>query len=243
MNFTDEQKAIEKLLLLPDKRVSIKGGDKKQYYKGVYIFSRDVDDTSYKIGMAWGVGGIFQRLKNYKICYPYENEFFIQYILISATSEDAKKLEKKILSSQKLKMIEQTTTVVAGKRSREWRIVSKRNILNGVLKSTLEANPNLWTHIVVFGETGWVVHTNASLIGKSNKIKDLVRPSKSRATKNSLFEAEIKTQNFDIDGNEKIGDKIKTQWGDATVMHIHKNGDFELKFQGWAGTYRSVKVQ
>lgn len=52
MNFIDNEKHIEDLLMLPDR---VKG--KKSYFRGVYIFSRDYDDTSYKMGMAWGRGG------------------------------------------------------------------------------------------------------------------------------------------------------------------------------------------
>ena len=54
MNFIDNQLQIDELLLLPDKV-----GGKKNFFKGVYIFSRDYDDTSYKIGMAWGRGGLY----------------------------------------------------------------------------------------------------------------------------------------------------------------------------------------
>jgi hypothetical protein len=234
MNFTDNQFAIEKLLMLPDKVAGKK--NKSAYFKGVYIFSRDYDDTSYKIGMAWGVGGLYQRLKNYKICYPYKNEFFLQYLLISATADDAKTLETKVLASKKLESVAENPTV-EGRRSREWKMVSKREILNNVLKSSLSANLNLWTHCIVFGKTGWIIHTN-----NGQALPDLVRPSSSRATQHSLFEepgaASRNDSEFYVAGTEQVGDTIATPWGAALVVKIHKNKDLELKWADLSGTYR-----
>ena len=230
MNFTDNQFAIEKLLMLPDKVAGKK--NKSAYFKGVYIFSRDYDDNSYKIGMAWGIGGLFQRLKSYKICYPYKNEFFLQYLLISATADDAKTLETKVLASKKLESVDENPTV-EGRRSREWKMVSKREVLNNVLKSSLNANPNLWTHCIVFGKTGWIIHINN---GKA--LPDLVRPSSSRATQHSLFEAVPRASEFYIAGTEQVGDAVATPWGPAVVVKIHKNKDLELKWVDWSGSYR-----
>ena len=230
MNFTDNQFAIEKLLMLPDKVAGKK--NKSAYFKGVYIFSRDYDDTSYKIGMAWGIGGLFQRLKNYKICYPYKNEFFLQYLLISATADDAKTLETKVLASKKLESVDENPTV-EGRRSREWKMVSKREVLNNVLKSSLTANQNLWTHCIVFGKTGWIIHTN-----HGQALPDLVRPSSSRATQHSLFEAVPHTSDFYVSGTERLGDTLTTPWGSAVVVKIHKNKDLELKWADWSGSYR-----
>ena len=230
MNFTDNQFAIEKLLMLPDKVAGKK--NKSAYFKGVYIFSRDYDDNSYKIGMAWGVGGLFQRLKNYKICYPYKNEFFLQYLLISATADDAKTLETKVLASKKLESVDENPTV-EGRRSREWKMVSKREVLNNVLKTSLTANQNFWTHCIVFGKTGWIIHTN-----HGQALPDLVRPSTSRATQHRLFEAVPHTSEFYVSGTERLGDTLTTPWGSAVVVKIHKNKDLELKWADWSGSYR-----
>jgi hypothetical protein len=210
-----------------------KVGKSKSYFKGVYIFSRDLDDTSYKIGMAWGIGGLFQRLKSYKICYPYKNEFFLQYLLISATADDAKDLEKKVLDSKRLTSIAENPTV-EGRRSQEWKMVSKRAILNDVLKSTLKVHPNLWTHCIVFGKAGWIIHTNTD-----GSAPALVRPSSTRTTQNSLFEAAVAVSDaFVVDGTAQVGDTITTPWGPALVLKIHKNKDLELKWDDWPGSYR-----
>ena len=112
MNFKDKEKDIEQLFLLPDLRES--GGKTKkkvkQYHKGIYVISRDLNDDTHKIGVAWGAGGLFQRVKSYKICYPYRGEFFIQYAIITATGDDAKVLENEIFKSKTLKYVEANPT-------------------------------------------------------------------------------------------------------------------------------------
>ena len=99
MNFELHEDDIKKLLLLPDRRMR-KGKTVKtvpQYHKGVYLISRDIDDLCYKMGMAHGSGGLFPRLKQYKPCFPYKTEYYVQYLFLSATGDDAEKLEKCIL--------------------------------------------------------------------------------------------------------------------------------------------------
>ena len=87
MNFENHEKKIQRLCLLPDRRASKGKTVKKvaQYHKGVYLISRDVDDVCYKIGVAYGAGGLFQRLKQYKHCFPYPTEYYLQYLFLSAT--------------------------------------------------------------------------------------------------------------------------------------------------------------
>ena len=109
MNFETHEKKIQRLCLLPDRRAS-KGKTAKtvaQYHKGVYLISRDVDDVCYKIGVAYGAGGLFQRLKQYKHCFPYPTEYYLQYLFLSATGEDAKELEKIILKIKAFAKIEE----------------------------------------------------------------------------------------------------------------------------------------
>ena len=106
MNFGSNEKLLKKLLILPNKRDS-KGKNKEKkkvdtYHKGVYLISRDIDDVCYKMGVAWGAGGLFNRLMSYKICHPYPTENFVQYLFITATSDDAKKLEKLLLDIKAL---------------------------------------------------------------------------------------------------------------------------------------------
>ena len=115
MNFEVHEKKIQRLCLLPDRRAS-KGKTKTvaQYHKGVYLISRDVDDVCYKIGVAYGAGGLFQRLKQYKHCFPYPTEYYLQYLFLSATGEDAKELEKIILKIKTFAKIEENPSAEGG---------------------------------------------------------------------------------------------------------------------------------
>ena len=98
--------------------------------KGVYVISKDLDDTHHKIGMAHGSGGLFNRLKSYKICWPYPKEYYPQYLFI-CNSTNAKLLEKKILArTDKLKQIEKAEDVGEekdeGRHSLEWRFTGRK---------------------------------------------------------------------------------------------------------------------
>jgi hypothetical protein len=236
MNVKDHEKDIGKLLLLPDTRASkgAKVKQVKQYFKGIYIFSRDKDDLNFKIGVAYGAGGIFQRLKNYKICYPYRNEFFLQYAIVSPTSDDAKTLESAIFRNKALNEVEENPSA-QGKRSAEWRIVSKKETLHSVIIRTLESNPNLWTHVVCFGQNSWNIIKNLD----GSAIKSLASPSNSRTKKFGLYDnVDININEFQISGNETVGDRVPTPWGVGTVVKIHKNKDLEMSWVGHAGSFR-----
>ena len=148
MNFKDHESDLKELLQIPVP------GRKKYYHKGCYIIQRDEGDLSYKIGVSWGKSGLLVRLRSYKICFPYINEFFVTYLILSSTEQDAKSLEKKILAQRTLKQVEKNPTA-QGRRSNEYRFVSSGGVLKSTIKRILDGNPNLWTHIVVFGVNGW----------------------------------------------------------------------------------------
>ena len=175
MNFEDHEKKIQRLCLLPDRRAS-KGKTAKtvaQYHKGVYLISRDVDDVCYKIGVAYGAGGLFQRLKQYKHCFPYPTEYYLQYLFLSATGEDAKELEKIILKIKAFAKIEENPSA-EGRACTEHRLFPNKDVLTRGLIKVLDANPNLWTHAVLFGEKGWELITN-----NGDSVKGLARPRNS----------------------------------------------------------------
>ena len=180
MNFKKQEKKIKKLLVLSEKRQSETHPTqyRYQYQKGVYVISKDLDDTHHKIGMAHGSGGLFNRLKSYKICWPYPKEYYLQYLFI-CNSTNARLLEKKILArTDKLKHIEKAEDVGEekdeGRHSLEWRFTSKRDILNATLIDELNANPKLWDYAVIFGDKGWKIRVSPE------KITNFQRPASSR---------------------------------------------------------------
>ena len=138
----------------------------------------------HKIGMAFGQGGLYQRLKDYKLCYAFEDEFWVQFLIIGTTSDDSKTLEKKILARKELKKIEPTITL-EGKKSLEYRLTSSRTSLNEAIGDVLKKNLNLWTHIVVFGPSGW------RLIRSDDYPLELkmAKPSKNYTLKPKLFDS------------------------------------------------------
>jgi hypothetical protein len=203
MDFKKYEKQIKNLLVLPEKRKSATSSQmRNQYQKGVYVFSRDKDDEHHKIGNAHGYGGLFQRLKSYKICYPFPNEFFLQYLFI-CDSKNAEILEKIILArTDKLKHIEKAEDLGdekdEGAHSLEWRFTAKKDILNTTIMEELNNNPTLWQFAVIFGEKGWKIKPS------TNKITNFQKPAKLRDERPSFGEV-AKVDNF-IPGVLRAGD-------------------------------------
>ena len=198
MNVKDKENDIKKLLLHPEQRAS-KGKVPKlvdTFQKGLYVISRDVDDLTTKIGMAWGAGGIFQRVKSYKICFPYPTELFIQYAIICPTAESAKELEKIVLKNRRLSTVEANPTA-QGRRSEEYKVVASRKDLYDVITESLDAHGDLWTHVVVFGLDSWKVVNQTRASAQYNKNETfpwplLMRPSSFRTAKPPLEEVPVK---------------------------------------------------
>jgi hypothetical protein len=197
MNVVKYQTSIQKLLKLPNKRDSApnkktgKVTKKPTYAKGVYFISQYEQSDVHKIGLAWGQGGLYERLKDYKLCYAFEDEFWLKFLIIGTTSDDSKELEELVLASKRLRKIE-PTTYLEGKKSLEYRITSSRRVLNEEIAKVLKANLNLWTHVVVFGNKSWRVirHDEKPLVLK------LTKPSSAREEKPGLFEKPI-VKHFD----------------------------------------------
>ena len=181
MNYKTKYKHIEKLLRLHTRKDS-KGRNKPTYHKGVYVYSRGVDDKTFKIGMTWGGGGMLNRMNNYKICYPSKKELFLQMCIISFTQYGAKFLEKVILKDKRFD--EMDPIVIDGAKSRvprEYRVVTKRVTLYDAVSKALNDYPNLWSYVVVFGKDSWRIHAN-----DGHSVKGLYRPSNNRTVKPSL---------------------------------------------------------
>ena len=88
MNWFEHERQIKTLLSRNDSTGEHKDGKpKKLFYGGVYIISRDLNEDkngklSYKIGLARGDKGLYDRVKHYKICYAYRDELFVQYVFV-----------------------------------------------------------------------------------------------------------------------------------------------------------------
>lgn len=248
MNFNTHYKDIKKLLLRPEKRKSSSPNkpDQQQLYKGIYVISRDKetdknDQLRYKVGMAHGAGGIYRRMDGYKMGFPYPDEFWLHFCVITPKSQDAKKLEKKILSDKSMSPVPNPRNTT---QNLEYRIVVKKATLQNSLLRALKNNPKLWDYAVVFGEKGWKILKNsgADLINSgvlSKPATDFTKKPLLYSDVDDFVEAERKQMNRDsseiIDVNRKQpvnintikkGDVVKDKWGLAIVEKVSKKKYF-----------------
>ena len=145
----------------------------------MYIWSRDLNDPVFKIGVS---SQLFTRLRHFKACSPFPQEYFIQFVIICPTTADAKQLEKILLNDGRLGKITKnpTKTEGGGLAPREFRVVSKRETLKRVLITTLNKtkNANLWLAISTFGANSWNLQFN-----KGGNIRGLAKPADKRTAK------------------------------------------------------------
>ena len=73
MNFIKNQTDIKKLL-------TTQGG---RAYSGCYVYSRDQNDKTHKIGMSQA--GLFRRIKTAGSCYPFKTEFWLSSLWMDTT--------------------------------------------------------------------------------------------------------------------------------------------------------------
>jgi hypothetical protein len=186
MNFKSNIADIKnKLLKLENRRTDTKGKEHPSYHKGVYVISQFEDRDSYKIGLARGRDGLYQRIKSYAIAYPYSDELFVHFMVISLSTEDAIKLERIILADKGLSKVEQNPS----KGSLEWRINSKyHNINHSIKEACLDVkNKDLWQYVIVFGKNGWRVITNDVTKKLTRSNFNLDKPSDEFTDKSNVY--------------------------------------------------------
>ena len=227
---------IKKLLQMPEKG---------KFYKGIYVISRDKNNNNdtklqYKIGMAYGEGGLYNRIRSYEMCYPYPDEFWIHFCILTHTEKDARALEKVILAYKSI------TAVMRPKdlsKETEYRTVTKRETLHNALLKALKDNSEMWSYIAVLGEIGWKLIKNTGNDLRNSGI--LSKPAidfKSRPlpfTNDRCYvekeriedyrntgEIFNKTLNADFDINTaKKGHEISDKWTKhGTIVRVSKMG-------------------
>jgi hypothetical protein len=181
MNFRKHEADIKNLLHTGERASNSKDPNKKgkpkpTYARGVYVLSRKADDTTFKIGMAWGGGGLFQRLMSYKLCFPYKDEFILHFLVICEKADDAKALEKKLLKRSNVLKHTAKNEEYQGRWSYEYRVIAKKATLKNALMKTLDSNRDIWDSVMVFNKTGWKVKE------QDERLTGLERPSERRET-------------------------------------------------------------
>jgi hypothetical protein len=162
MNFVLHEKDLKKLL-------TTAGG---KAYAGCYVYKRDEDDKTKKIGMSQA--GLFRRIKQAKACYPYKTEFWVEYIIISLDGhytkgeksttryiENALHTESKHLSTVE---IQKEDAPEQGKRPREYRLLSTDVQMQNLLKKTLNKHRDKWDYILCFSKGGWHIVPNDRVV-------------------------------------------------------------------------------
>ena len=247
MNFNKRHKDIKKLLLHPEKRKSgnPEKSDKEQFYKGIYVISRDEetdknDQLRYKIGMAYGAGGIYKRMDGYKMCFPYPDEFWMHFCIITPNAEHAKKLEKIILAYKNMEKVKNPRNTA---QNLEYRIVVKKATVHDSLLKALRDNPKLWDYCITFGVKGWkkLQNTGADLIGSGvlskppddyskkpmlySDVGDFVEQERLTMFRNTggIYDKKRKAP-LDLQTIKK-GDAIRDKWGEAIVTRVSKKGE------------------
>jgi hypothetical protein len=153
------------------------------FHKGVYVISQYENQDSYKIGLARGNSGLYQRIKSYAIGYPYADELYVHFMVICLSTTDAELFEKIILADKGLHKVEKNPS----KGSLEWRINSKYNtIQNSITKACID-HPNLWQKIIVFGKNGWEVIHNDVTKKYTRSTFQLKRPADTHIEKTNIY--------------------------------------------------------
>lgn len=250
MNFNKHHKDIKKLLLRPEKRKSSNPNKphQEQFYKGIYVISRDKEldknnRLQYKVGMAHGSGGIYKRMDGYKMGFPYPDEFWFHFCIITPKPEGAKKLENIILSYKNMEKVKNPRN---DQQNLEYmyRVVIQKITMQDALLKALKDNPKLWDYAVTFGKEGWKIlsNTGADLIGSGalskprddyrkqpmlySKDKDRVETERLKLHRNTgpIYDL-TRNQDFDIYTIKK-GDRIRDKYSkDALVVKVSKKGE------------------
>ncbi len=239
MNFKEKHEEIE--LLLRDRRyLNEKNRKKTSYLKGVYIFSKYRNAKYRKIGLAGGEGGLWQRLKYYTICFPHEDEFFIDFIVTTKTRSEPKKLEKLFHDDVRLKSMDNK------KASKEYkRILTDKKVMtevrdaqdkkitstiafNEIVKDILEKNRGVWEYVIAFGVEGAVVRRN------TDDLDDIVTAYQARTNLIPLTAHNIEVFFKERDkglfvwtkdkDKYRVGDKLKVEgYGFAVIESLKKD--------------------
>jgi hypothetical protein len=164
MNFHSNEKQLQKLLFIGKREATGKSKTKKRCHNpGSYIISQKEYDPFVKVGTSYGSGGLYDRIKHYKLCYNKKCDFFVNYLVISpriklvgSSISYAQIMEKLLISGIDAKAKESYSDEVM--------MIIDANKLYNDIKKILDNNRAYWSHFVVFDGSRWkVYHYDESL--------------------------------------------------------------------------------
>jgi hypothetical protein len=232
MNFIKNQKDIQALL-------TTKGG---KAYSGCYVYSRDQNDKTKKIGMSQA--GLFRRIKQAGACYPFKTEFWLEYIIISLDGnytkgtkiksstmviEKALHEESKHLSTVKM---QEETEPEQGKRPREYRVLSSDAQLRTLLQKTLNLNRQKWDYLVSFSTNGWKIIANDRVKPKPITSADSINPKNTVKTPD-IYSLPLNKTKLILPKDLKVKDIIPASdnWKSFEVVKIISKKHIVAKFK------------
>jgi hypothetical protein len=231
MNFVLHEKDLKKLL-------TTAGG---KAYAGCYIYRRDEHDKTKKIGMSQA--GLFRRIKQAKACYPYNTEFWLEYVIIcldghftkgekSTTRyiENALHSESKHLSTVEIQKVD---TPEQGRRPREYRLLSNDTQMHNLLKKTLNKHRDKWDYIISFSTTGWHIIPNDRVV--ATPITSIAQlKSKQHTSTPTIHSLPLNKTKLVLPKSLKVGDVVpqSDNWGKFTVVEIISKKHIVARFKG-----------
>lgn len=229
MNFVKNEKTLKTLL-------TTKGG---KMYSGNYIYSRDRKDNTLKIGMSQR--GIWRRLKQHKSCYPYPNEFFLKYVIISLDGdyikgkksttraiEDALHTNSKQFSTVKMTESKESE----GLLPREYRLFSTNTQYYNLIKQTLNEYRKMWDYLIVFSENSWNIIPNNRIIKTPIKSISQLKPKRTTA-KPEIDSMPLNKTKLILPKDLKVGDTMprSENWESFKVIAIKSKKHIVAKFK------------
>jgi hypothetical protein len=152
MNIHSHQKKIRTLLI--DGEAIGETKTEPTFYPGCYIISRTMGYNLFKLGMAWGKGGLYKRIiGQYKICMSLKRtEFFLRYLVIAHREKEGKTHYSAILEKQLLKTID---SKVADSYSKEYIFSPDINKLETRIGDVLNSHKKYYKMAIKFTRSGF----------------------------------------------------------------------------------------
>ena len=228
MNFVKYQNQLKTLL-------HTEGG---KPYSGCYVYSRVEDDTTMKLGMS--EAGLFKRISQAKSCYPYKDEMFLHFVIVSldgqkkakGTKSTTRHIETELLTQSKhMSTVEmEPSEKEEGNRPTEYRILGTSATLHKLIQVSLNKHREKWDYLVVFSNTGWNILPNDRL--KEKPISNIRQLNYNGRGKKTIASQPINSSDL-ILHNSKAGDKINNEnWKTFTITEIIDNKHVMVIFDG-----------
>jgi hypothetical protein len=192
-----------------------------------------------KVGMSQS--GLWRRLRQAKSCYPYKNEFWLKYIIISLdghytkgsksstiTIENALHAESKHLSTVTMNESEESE----GLRPHEYRLFANNTQLYSLLKKTLNKNRKMWDYVIVFNRTGWHIIPNNRIVETPVKTITNLKP-KVNAKQPEIASMPLNKTKLVLPKDVAVGSIVprSDNWNEFTVVELISKKHIAARFK------------